>query len=648
MKIQSIAVSNIRSFEYDPDFSNRITFNATGLNLIIGPNGAGKSNLIEIMTRIFSSIYAAESTQYGDLKFLIASNKAPTNYNAETGIPSTFTKHRGSADKPSGVRLKVLLDEGDLKNIQAIRQHQTILRKIHDANFEDISRTDYHTRIYEMLDSIPDRPTSYIIELIETASASTSQNAFVEKESNLASAYLRSYRVLCTAIDIHNDLLRPELFRELEKNEPHNVSYQRTIDDFAISSETVPISRLEPPLLLMSVQDRIANINLSYGRLVEPQLQGVSARTRNYERQILQKSAMGGINVNDSESFELLKERICHECMSKISGTATVEQAVSEINNSDPVMRRLNQYLEWFDLKLTLSEFDPWRAFIRLSLTEFSHSADVLDLSSGQRTVLNIASNLTLGAELKSFVLIDEIENHLHPSVQAKLRDALTELSATGVQAIAVTHSPIFINAKTLEATARIYSTPSGSKVRMCADGVLRGNAKSIINVLQYTNGARVFFTNKVLLVEGPSDELFFSAYLEKCFPKSGIEVINTGTKDQIENWKKIISQFDVEVFAISDLDSATKSSQPTISEVKNRSRTRADFAAEVYKVLEDGAARMRERNRYILMEGALESYVPGTADKLQSVHNFLDADDWSKLKHADELEEIVTEIVNS
>jgi hypothetical protein len=181
----------------------------------------------------------------------------------------------------------------------------------------------------------------------------------------------------------------------------------------------------------------------------------------------------------------------------------------------------------------------------------------------------------------------------------------------------------------------------------MCV-GALSGNAKSIINVLQYTNGARVFFTNKVLLVEGPSDELFFSAYLDKHFPKSGIEVINTGTKDQIENWKAIISQFDVKVCAISDLDSATKNSQPTITEVKNRSKTKDDFSPEVYKTLMTGATRMRASNRYILKEGALESYVPGTGDKLQRVHDFINNGDWSTLNHSDEISEIVTGIVEA
>lgn len=646
MKIKSIAVSNIRSFAYDPDFSNKLTFNTAGLNLVIGPNGAGKSNLIEIMTRIFSSIYGADTMQYADLRSLISNGKTPTNYISEPGIPNTFTKHRGSADKASAIRLEVILDEGDLANLRTIRQNATILKRVQEANFKDLSENGYHSRIYDLLDSIPDEPTEYVIELFDDQPPGSSYSSMVEKERNLATAYLRAYRALCIVIDMHNDLLRPEFFREFERNDAHAVGYTRTVDELGIVADASPITRLEPPLLLMSVQDRISNISLSYARLVDTPSQGASARSRNFERQILQKSAVGGISVNDSESFELLKERILHECVAKISGPATVEQAIGEVNAAGGLLSQLNRYLAWFDLKLHLTEFDPWRSFIQLSLTESSHMTDVVDLSSGQRTILNIACNLTLGAELKSFVLIDEIENHLHPSVQAKLRDALLELSADGVQAIAVTHSPIFINAKTLVATARIYSAAGASRIKMCI-GALDGNAKSIINVLQYTNGARVFFTNKVLLVEGPSDELFFSAYLERFFPKSGIEVINTGTKDQIENWKRIISQFDVEVCAISDLDSATKISQPTLTEVINRSKTKADFTPEVYKVLMGGVARMRSRKRYILREGALESYVPGDGDKLQRIHDFVDADDWSTLRHADEIKEIITEVVN-
>lgn len=646
MKIQSIAVSNIRSFKYDPGLMNKITFNEMGLNLIIGPNGAGKSNLIEIMTRIFSSIYGAETAQYNELRSLISIDRSPANYNAEPGMPSTFTKNRASTDMPSLVRLEILLDETDLENLQTIKQNATVLHKIQTANFNDLSNTGHHSRIYEMLDSIPAEPTAYVIELSDVKDGT--QKKMIETEHNIATAYLRAYRPLCVAIDMHNDLLRPELFREFEKNEAHAVSYQRTIDELGISSSTPSIRRLEPPLLLMSVQDRIANIELSYARLVDSPIQGTSsARSRNFERQLLQKSAMGGMNGGDSECFELLKERVWFDCFTKLSGTATVEQTISEVNDTNELLKGLNRYLSWFDLKLRLSEFDPRRSFIRFSLTESSHMAEVIDLSSGQRTILNLACSLTMGAELESFVLIDEIENHLHPTIQATLRDALLELSANGVQAIAVTHSPIFINSKTLEATARIYSTSEGSKVKMCA-GALNGNAKSIVNVLQYTNGARVFFTNKVLLVEGPSDELFFSAYLDKYFPKSGIEVINTGTKDQIENWKAIISQFDVKVYAISDLDSATKDSQSPITEVKNRSKTKADFTPEKYAILMTGAERMRTKDRYILKEGALESYVPGTGDKLQRVYDFINSSDWSTLNYANEISDIITNIVES
>jgi energy-coupling factor transporter ATP-binding protein EcfA2 len=647
MKIQSIAVSNIRSFKYDPDFTNKVTFNEKGLNLIIGPNGAGKSNLIEIMTRIFSSIYGAETAQYNELRPLISIDKTPTNYNSEPGMPSTFTKNRANLDRPSAIRIEVLLDETDIDNLRTIKQNATVLRRIQTANFNDIGNTDHHSRIYMMLDSIPTEPTAYVIELSDMQDGEM-QKRMIEKDHNIATAYLRAYRPLCVAIDIHNDLLRPELFRELERNEAHAVSYQRTIDDLSLSSDTSPIRRLEPPLLLMSVQDRIARIDLSYAHLVDSPMQGGgSARSRNFERQLLQKSAMGGINSNDSECFELLKERIWYDCFTKISGTATAEQTIDQVNNTNELLKSLNQYLGWFDLELKLSEFDPRRSFIQFSLTESNHMADVVDLSSGQRTILNIACNLTMGAELKSFVLIDEIENHLHPSIQATLRDALLELSANGVQAIAVTHSPIFINSKTLEATARIYSTSDGSKVKMCA-GALSGNAKSIVNVLQYTNGARVFFTNKVLLVEGPSDELFFSAYLDTYFPKSGIEVINTGTKDQIENWKAIISQFDVKVCAISDLDSATRKSQTPITPVENRSKTKADFAPEVYKVLITAAENMRLQDRFILKEGALERYVPGEGDKLQRVYDFINAGDWSTLNHSDEIKEIATSVVKA
>jgi putative ATP-dependent endonuclease of OLD family len=647
MKIKSIAVSNIRSFKYDSSFTNKATFNHSGLNLIIGPNGAGKSNLIEIMTRIFSSIYGAETASYNELKPLISVDKRPTNYNAEPGMPSTFTKNRSSPTSPSGILLEILLDETDLRNLRTIKDNAIVLQKVLNVNYIDIEGTGYNSRIYEMLETIPTEPTSYVIELSDTQENGSMLKKMFEKEHNIATAYLRAYRSICVAIDIYNDLLRPELFKEFEKNEAHAVSYQKAIDELGILPTAQPIKRLEPTLLLMSVQDRIAHIDLSYARLADTPVTGGSQnKMRNFERQLMQKSAMGGMNSAASECFELLKERVWYDCFDKISGSKTIDQTVADINSTNSLLKRLNAYLEWFDLKIRLAEFDPLRSFIQFTLTESTHMADIVDLSSGQRTILNIASNLTMGEELKSFVLIDEIENHLHPSVQARLRDALVELSTNGVQTIAVTHSPIFVNARTLEATARVYSTPNGSKIKMCS-GALSGDAKAVVNVLQYTNGARVFFTSKVLLVEGPSDEEFFSAYIDKYHPKVDIEVIATGTKDQIENWKKIISQFDVRVYAISDLDSATKKTPTPIQAIEGgRSKVKSDFTPEVYEVLLAGVKSMRKKDRFILKEGALESYVPGTGDKVKSVREFINNGQWDQLNHADEIKEIIEAVV--
>src|SRR6266700_450542 len=108
MRIISIAVSNIRSFKYDPTLSTKIEFGTKDLNLIIGPNGAGKSNLMEIIARLFSNIYNADyANSNDDLNRLIQTQVQPSDVNTQAYIPSSLTKNRDFKDKPSHIRIEV-------------------------------------------------------------------------------------------------------------------------------------------------------------------------------------------------------------------------------------------------------------------------------------------------------------------------------------------------------------------------------------------------------------------------------------------------------------------------------------------------------------------------------------------------------------
>jgi AAA15 family ATPase/GTPase len=93
MRLTSIAISNIRSFKYNPHFTEPVTFAPTSTNLIIGPNASGKSNLIEVVKQLFSTVYDMAGTRYGfanDLNSLIKIATTSSVTGTTLTMPGTF------------------------------------------------------------------------------------------------------------------------------------------------------------------------------------------------------------------------------------------------------------------------------------------------------------------------------------------------------------------------------------------------------------------------------------------------------------------------------------------------------------------------------------------------------------------------------
>jgi len=176
----------------------------------------------------------------------------------------------------------------------------------------------------------------------------------------------------------------------------------------------------------------------------------------------------------------------------------------------------------------------------------------------------------------------------------------------------------------------------------------LRGDAKSLVNVIDYSNGARIFFTNKVLLVEGPSDQEFFVNYINHIYPNAPIEVIYTSSKTQLKNWRKIIESFGLKVFTIADLDAAKKGEIKKIRTLpEGKSLTWSDVDPSEHSILLTNIAKKALTGDFILRKGSIESYIPNTSsDKILNMRNFLDSNLWQNVQNKQELKSIVKTII--
>lgn len=156
-----------------------------------------------------------------------------------------------------------------------------------------------------------------------------------------------------------------------------------------------------------------------------------------------------------------------------------------------------------FDDKIDIVPSDP--KIIdddKLYVTDGSFEHNKL-IGSGYRSLANIFLN-TVG-ERFSILIIDEIENHLHPSMLRKLLRKIKEVK--NVQIVATTHSPVVINESSLEDVIDI----SGVKLSS-----LKPNNLKKINAFLHPGRAELVFAENIVLVEGYSEELLINNYLKK------------------------------------------------------------------------------------------------------------------------------------
>lgn len=124
-------------------------------------------------------------------------------------------------------------------------------------------------------------------------------------------------------------------------------------------------------------------------------------------------------------------------------------------------------------------------------------------IGSGYKSIANIILN-TLNDRF-NIILIDEIENHLHPSL---IRTLIRELRGLkNVLLICTTHSPVVVNEVEINELINI-SGESFSK--------LDETTKNKLVLFLHPGRAEIVFAENVILVEGYTEELIFKHYLSE------------------------------------------------------------------------------------------------------------------------------------
>src|SRR5574344_1043308 len=136
------------------------------------------------------------------------------------------------------------------------------------------------------------------------------------------------------------------------------------------------------------------------------------------------------------------------------------------------------------------------------------------ELSDGEQSFLSMIFTM-YGYDLKhSIVIVDEPEIHFHPQMQRSFSRMIEKINQNiETQFIVSTYSPLFINETNIANVYRFSKIDGETKVKN-PFFTLSADEASLVHLLKFENLSKIFFVNKIIMVEGETDAYFFEFYL--------------------------------------------------------------------------------------------------------------------------------------
>jgi len=223
-------------------------------------------------------------------------------------------------------------------------------------------------------------------------------------------------------------------------------------------------------------------------------------------------------------------------------------------------------------------------ATVRVKTHDGSDAVEFTALGHGtQRTIhvamiRQLARQATADPASTTLLLFDEPELYLHPRGIAQVRTALRDLSNHGYQVVFTTHSPAMLEPATAANTI-VASRPAGTNgtrlrlpIREAVNRVEVDAAKHVETVFELANAAEVFFSDRILLVEGGSDAITIRTTLSLIEAAGALDgalgVLEALSSNTIPKLRRVLSAMDLESVAISDLDAAWQVYQADLREL--------------------------------------------------------------------------------
>lgn len=167
-------------------------------------------------------------------------------------------------------------------------------------------------------------------------------------------------------------------------------------------------------------------------------------------------------------------------------------------------------------------------------------------------------------------VLFEEPELFLYPRMVKELRELIYQVSTEELpyQVLCASHSAAMIDiTKPKSSIVRLVKTSTGTEMYQINDEFLKkakgGLTKEelkqeMYEVLRFNPFiCESFYSDEILLIEGPTEEIISRAYLQEMNPRKSLFILNCGTVNNIPFYQKIFSKFNIKYHIIFDTDAS-------------------------------------------------------------------------------------------
>lgn len=286
-------------------------------------------------------------------------------------------------------------------------------------------------------------------------------------------------------------------------------------------------------------------------------------------------------SVNDiieKEHIKKLKNEYREEFDKAVESIKSIQEKITSSDEIIEVNTRVNEYFKNVFPKLELKISIKNEEGIDLSKAfKTNHSIDVKKEGVDRKETFDQHGHGVIRQALFNFLafvknnsesqrkeymlLFEEPELFLHPKTEYLLREQLYEIAEDSpFQVVCATHSPKMIDiskphsslvrlVKNDDETTRTYQV--GHNIFQNAEN------KDFVQMVNRFNPyvCDSFYTDNVLLVEGDTEAIICRLVLESRYPNKDIHVLNTGSKNNIPFFQRVLSHFHINYVVIHDSD---------------------------------------------------------------------------------------------